>query len=148
MELQESRTLLNLESVRALCLSVLMLVGCGDQAPTIRMLEYTPNAGFINASTEIDGSFLFSDSNQDASQWVVELVGPDDMLVFRSPPTPGEDVSMGITGMATFSFTWTPSQTGIFRFAVWLVDLTARESNHLTGDIRIATMDPYGPGNP
>ena len=112
------------------------------------MLEYTPNAGFANEDTMINGSFLYSDADQDVSQWVVELSDPNGNLVVRSPPEPGQSVSQGITGTANFTIDFTPSVTGIYHFTTWLVDLTALESNHLSGEIRVANDAPYGPGNP
>jgi hypothetical protein len=150
-QLQESRRLRKLGVVRALlALALLPLLssGCGKQAPSIRMLEYSPNAGFQGMDTEIDGTFLFADADQDVSQWVYELSDPSQNLVTRSPPTPGMSVAQGIEGMASFSFTFNPALTGLYHFSVWVVDLTARESNHLGGEIRIATTSPYGPDNP
>jgi hypothetical protein len=150
-QLQESRRLRKLEMVRAfiaLALLPLLSSGCGKQAPNIRMLEYSPNAGFQGMNTEIDGTFLYSDAAQDISQYVYEVSDPDENLVTRSAPIPGMDLNQGITGMGSFSLTFNPSLTGLYHFSVWVVDLTARESNHLVGEVRIATTSPYGPDNP
>jgi hypothetical protein len=131
-----------------------LLAGCSDlNPPAIRMLEYTPNAGFVGLDTMINGTFLYSDPDQNISQWVVELSDPNGNLVGRSPPNPVSGTTQGITGTVDFMMTLgaaTTTLTGIYHFSVWLVDLTALESNHLQGQIRIAQTPPapYGPGNP
>jgi hypothetical protein len=130
--------------VRGLLLSV-ALIGCGPAPPTIRMLQYSPNAGFVNEDNKISGTVLYADADQDVSQGVIEVSYPDNQLVFRSEPIPVTGVA-GIQGTATFSLELKAvevNKTGIYHFSVWIVDLLALESNHLTGDFRIATRDPY-----
>ena len=138
-------------AMRALVLLGL-LAGCSDRnPPSIRMLAYTPNAGFVGEETMINGTFLYSDPDQDIAQWVVELSDPNGQLVTRTPPNPVDGASQGITGTVNFMMTLgadTTTLTGIYHFTVWLVDLTALESNHLQGEVRIAQNAPYGPGNP
>lgn len=134
--------------MRSLALLALLFGGCGPEPPSIRMLAYTPNAGFVAPDeTMINGSFLYSDPDQDVSQWVAELSDPNNNLVARTPPTPGQSVSQGITGTANFTLTFTAGTTGLYHFSVWLVDLAGHESNHLSGEIRIATKAPYDPNN-
>jgi hypothetical protein len=114
------------------------------------MLQYSPNAGFVNEDNMISGTVLYSDSDSDVSQGVIELADPDGQLVIRTEPIPVTGVA-GITGTANFSLDLKAVQitkTGIYHFSVWLVDLTAMESNHLGGELRMATRAPYGPGNP
>ena len=114
------------------------------------MLEYTPNAGFVNEPNMFTGTVLYSDADKDVSQGVIELSDPMGQLVLRSEPLPIMGVAE-ITGTANFTINLDKTQvtkTGIYHFSVWLVDLTAMESNHLEGEFRIATRDPYGPGNP
>jgi len=147
-QLQESPALRKLGMVRAFLALALLMCGCGKQPPSISMLMYSPNAGFEGMDTEIDGTFNYADAAQDISQWVYELSDPNDNLVTRSPPTPGTGFNQGITGMGSFNFTFNPSLTGLYHFSVWVVDLTARESNHLGGNIRVSTTSPYGPDNP
>jgi hypothetical protein len=129
-----------------------LVAACSDHtAPSIRMLQYTPNAGFVFSDTMVNGTFLYSDPDQDISQWVYELSDPNAQLITRSPPNPVESVSQGITGTVNFMMPLTKDQatlTGIYHFTIWLVDLTALESNHLAGELRIAQPAPYGPGNP
>ena len=111
------------------------------------MLTYSPNAGFAGEKTTITGTFLFSDADQDVSQWVVELSDPSGNLVARSPPEPGQSVGQGVTGTVNWTLEWTPSVTGIYHFTTWLVDLAAHESNHLHGEVRIAEDSPYDHNN-
>jgi hypothetical protein len=139
-------------------LALLALGGCDDQigvcaqpmmhdgnAPNIRMLQYSPNAGFVGDDNMFNGSVLYSDSDKDVSQGVVEVIDPAGMLLFRSDPAPVMGVT-GITGTANFMFSLDKTdatQTGIYHFCIWVVDLARHESNHVGGDIRMATHSPY-----
>jgi hypothetical protein len=150
-QLQESPALRNLEGVRLLFLSAL-LAACGPSAPYIQKLDYTPNAGFVNEALMITGSVDYTDGDSDVSQGVIEVSDPNNQLVIRTEPDPIMGSGTSIQGSANFTLPLTKEQitkTGIYHMSVWIVDLTALESNHLQGEIRIATRDPYNnPGNP
>lgn len=124
-----------------------LAAGCSDQ-PYIYMLTYSPNATFVDAPTMITGDFKYSSVQTDISQWVVEVSTPDNQLLVRTAPQPIETVTPGGSGDVTFTLMLQIHDPGLYRFFVWLVDLDTRESNHLTGLLRVATMDPYGPMNP
>lgn len=114
------------------------------------MLQYTPNAGFVMETNKIGATVLYSDADKDTSQGVIEFSDPNKQLVFRTEPLPVMGVG-GLQGTGTYNIEIAPNEVpipGIYHFCLWVVDLTARESNHLGGDIRIATRNPYGPDNP
>jgi hypothetical protein len=137
--------------VRLLVLSA-FFAACGPSAPYISMLTYTPNAGFVNQDLMVTGTVNYTDGDSNVSQGVIEVSDPDNQLVLRSAPNPLMGGGTGIMGSANFTLPLTAAQitkTGLYHMSVWLVDLTALESNHLQGDIRIATPNPYSqPGNP
>src|SRR4051794_14569719 len=105
------------------------------------MLEYMPNAGFVAEDNQFTGTVLYSDADQDVSQGVIEVSGPNGQLIIRSEPEPVMG-NPGITGTANFALTIDKTQAtqqGIYHFTVWVVDLAAHESNHLEGEIRMAS---------
>jgi hypothetical protein len=144
------------------CLALLIvLAGCDDltggcsqppdsersnsASPSLRMLQYTPNAGFVNETNKITATAIYSDPNKDTSQGVIEFSDPHKQLVFKTAPLPVMGVG-GLQGTATYDIEIAPNEvpiTGIYHFCLWVVDLTALESNHLGGDIRIATRANY-----
>jgi len=114
-------------------------------APSIRQLSYMPNAGFVGDDNMFSGSMIFSDSDADLSQGVVEISDPKGNLVIRSEPTPLMGAT-GISGNADFQLTLDKTlstEQGIYHMCVWVVDLAAHESNHIGGEIRMAVHSPY-----
>ena len=113
------------------------------------MLTYTPNSGFVGEDNMFQGSFNYSDDDQDVAQSVIELSDPKGQLVVRSDPEPVMGGNQ-ITGSADFMLMLDKSlitQIGLYHFSVWVVDLFGRESNHLAGELRFATRAPYDPNS-
>ncbi len=113
----------------------LFLCGCGDDPPFIRMITYSPNAGFVGQKMTVSGMFLYSDQDNDVSQWVIEVIDPNEMLELRSPPTPVMNASAGVTGNIDFTFDLVPNLHGTHKFNTWVIDLKGRESNHLEDNL-------------
>jgi hypothetical protein len=126
---------------RALVSFVLVVLsGCGPEAPQIRDLKYSPNAGLVGEQTTISGTIQYTDPDNDISQSVVELYAPNGMLISTTPPTPIQNVGQGPIGSVGFSIErWTPEVEGIHRFNIYIIDLRGAPSNKLQGILRVAT---------
>jgi hypothetical protein len=125
---------------RALSVATLaaLLGGCSDDPPTIRNLIYSPNAALVGQEQTINGMVDYSDSDNDISQYVVQLVDPNNNLLVTSQPMPISNTGMGVTGQVPFTIMFTPGGTGLFRFIFWIIDLPGRPSNKLQGLIRVS----------
>ena len=130
--------------MRALLLFALAgAVGCSDDPPTIRMLQYTPNAALTGTAASINGMMNYVDQDGDISQSQVNLVSPSGLATLSSPD-PIQNVTQGPLGMVSFTISFTPGEPGNWHFDVWIIDLLGRASNKLGGTIRVS--DPTGGG--
>lgn len=126
-------------AVALVTLALATLAGCGPEAPQIRDLRYSPNAALVGQQTTISGTVQYTDPDNDISQSVVELYGPDGKLISATPPTPIQNVGQGPLGMVGWSIDrWTPEVPGNHTFIVYIIDLTGRPSNRLQGLLRVA----------
>ena len=114
------------------------IAGCSDPPPYIYEMTYSPNAGFTGQMTTIDGMANYTDSANNISQYVVELVDPTGALADRTPPTPIAETDTGVEGQVEFTYIFTPAVSGVYNFYFWIIDLTGRESNHLNGQLRVS----------
>ena len=132
--------------MRALLLFALAgVVGCSDDPPTIRMLQYTPNAALTGTAASINGMVNFTDTDGDISQSLVNLVSPSGQATLSSPE-PITNVTQGPLGMVNFTIGFTPGEPGNWHFDVWIIDLLGRPSNKLGGIIRVSDPTPGGGG--
>src|SRR5689334_20293333 len=53
-----------------------LVAGCGPEPPSIRMLMYSPNAGFVGQELKVSGSVAYTDPDNDISQTVIEVADP------------------------------------------------------------------------
>lgn len=113
------------------------LAGCSDDPPSIRMLEYSPNAASQGVMASISGMVNYTDSDGDISQSQFDLVAPSGMAQ-TSSLIPIANVNQGPLGMVDFTIDFTPLEVGVYHFDVWIVDLQGRESNRLQGPIRVS----------
>jgi hypothetical protein len=118
----------------AAALCGLVLAGCSDDPPTIRMIQYSPNAALVGVMSTINGQVSFTDPDGDISQSQVTLTDPTGASV-TSSMTPITDVNQGPIGMVPFSIDFTPGIAGNWTFNFWIIDLQGRSSNVLMNNV-------------
>ncbi len=111
--------------------------GCADDPPSIRNLQYSPNAAIVGMPSTINGMVDYTDQDNDISQSQIELLTPENVSTVSSP-TPIMNVGMGVVGMVNYTLMFTPDEPGNWHFNVWIIDLQGRASNKLNGLLRVS----------
>lgn len=122
-----------------LLLALLLLPACGSEedrsvAPVLSDLTYTPTTVTAGALATITGSVVFSDPDEDASEFAVKAASPIGQSTTVGPkPARG---SPGRTdGQLSFGVHLDPQVAGTYMLEIWMVDEAGNESNRLRGDI-------------
>jgi hypothetical protein len=118
--------------IAALC--ALLWAGCSDEPPSIRMLQYSPNAALVGVMSTINGTVNFTDSDGDISQTQLTLTDPTGAAT-TSSMMPITNVNQGPIGTVNFCIDFTPMIAGNWTFNFWIIDLQGRPSNVLMNNI-------------
>jgi hypothetical protein len=116
--------------------------GCGNGVPDLSSLTYSPNAGIVGTMASISIGAKYNDSDNDISQWQVELLLPDMTTTETTGMLPLTNTGMGNMGDVNVSIMFTPMYEGYYYFWFWIIDLPGNPSNKLRGIIKVAPSVP------
>jgi hypothetical protein len=122
--------------------ALMAAAGCGNGVPELSALTYSPNAGVVGSVASISIAAKYNDSDNDISQWEVELLWPDSTTTETTGMLPLTGTGMGNMGDVNVSIMFTPMQQGYYFFWFWIIDLPGNESNKLRGTIKVAPPSP------
>lgn len=116
-------------------LGLALLGGCGGGAPPeISALQFSPDSATVGQITIINGTFGFSDDDEDITTLDISLKAPgaDEGQVARSPIP---SLTGQPEGLAGFAAQLSTPAAGSYLFELWVTDDEGNDSNHLEGTI-------------